>query len=344
MKRKTAAGEISPVARAALGDGLERIHKGLPRGKGWATYPFNTLTLSSHYQPIFSVAGKRPMGYEGLLTAQNLSGQPLMPETVFALSANQDEQLFLDWLTRALHLRNAVNLGHTQGSGAGFLFLNVYPQAAIEDPHHPQAFAAMLESYNIRPTDVVLEILETGVSDEARLVDAISLYRQIGCKIALDDFGTGFSNMDRLWKLKPDFVKIDRSVTQAALREPHAQLVLENMIKLIHECGAQAVVEGVETRDEALLAIRAGADCLQGYFFAPPRRDEFPAMLSARMFASLTEPIATAGKDVVDIYGEQLLAAAEEIRSGRSFAHAAAPFLVMPAAVRAYLVRGEHEA
>ncbi|MBI3715839.1 MAG: EAL domain-containing protein [Betaproteobacteria bacterium] len=337
LVRKTASSDTSPTARSALAGGLERIRTGLPRGKGWATYPFNTLTLTSHYQPIFSVAGKCPIGYEGLLSAQNLSGQSLLPETVFALSANHDEQLFLDWLTRALHLRNAVNLGENRG----LIFLNVYPYAAIEDPHHPEAFASMLENYNIRPSDVVLEILETGVGDDARLVDAVALYRQLGCRIAIDDFGVGFSNFDRIWRLKPDFVKIDRSVLQAALQDGHAQLVLENMIKLIHECGAKAILEGVETRDEALMALHVGADCLQGFFFAPPRRDEFPAALGARMFASLTDPTAEAGRNAIEEYSRLLQAAAAEMQGEAVFAHAMAPFLVMPAAVRGYLVSAE---
>ncbi len=339
LVRKTAASDTSLVARAALEAGLDRIRSGLPRGKGWATYPFNTLTLSSQFQPIFSVEQKAPAGYEGLLSAQNLSGQSLLPETVFALSANCDEQLYLDWLTRALHLRNAVNLGEERG----LLFLNVFPYAAIEEPHYPQAFAAMLESYNIRPSDVVLEILETGVSDDARLVDAVNLYREIGCRIAIDDFGTGFSNLDRLWKLKPDFVKIDRSVSQAALHDAQAETVLANMVKLIHDCGAKAVIEGIETRDQARLAIQVGGDYLQGFYFAPPRRDAFPAALSARMFASLNEPIDAAGINALDEYSRLLLTAAVDMQMGGSFAHAITPFLVMPAAVRGYLISGDHK-
>src|SRR5258708_5698550 len=123
LVRKTASSDTSLRARAALDGGLERIRSGLPRGKGWASYPFNTLTLSSHYQPIFGAAEKRVIGYESLLCAQNIGGQSLLPETVFALAAGHDEQLFLDLLTRALHLRNAINLGEARG----LIFLNVHP-------------------------------------------------------------------------------------------------------------------------------------------------------------------------------------------------------------------------
>ena len=64
----------SPMgSRATLEAGFERIYAGIPKGLGWATYPFNALTLGSHFQAIFSVNAKRCVGYEGLLCATNLA-------------------------------------------------------------------------------------------------------------------------------------------------------------------------------------------------------------------------------------------------------------------------------
>jgi EAL domain-containing protein (putative c-di-GMP-specific phosphodiesterase class I) len=101
LVKKTSSSDTSISARAALAKGLDRIFAGLPHGRGWASYPFNTLTLGSHYQPIFDAAEGKLLGYEALLLAHNLVGQQIHPETVFALSANHDEELFLDWLCLA---------------------------------------------------------------------------------------------------------------------------------------------------------------------------------------------------------------------------------------------------
>jgi EAL domain-containing protein (putative c-di-GMP-specific phosphodiesterase class I) len=291
LVRNTALLETSLSARAALGCGVERIFAGLPKGRGWATFPFNTLTLTSQFQPIFSVKSQLCIGYEALVVGANLSGHELRADTVFALSANHDEELFLDWLCRALHMRNYINYGAARGK----LFLNACPKAAVEDPLHPEVFARMLDFYAINPRDVVIEILETGVRDEVQLIDAAALYREAGCRVAIDDFGVGYSNFDRLWRLQPDIVKLDRLFVHHAARESHARMVLTNTIRLIKQCGAEVVIEGVEERTEAHLAIDSGADYVQGYFFARPSQSAMPAGLTASMFASLSdgEPVGT---------------------------------------------------
>ena len=342
--RKTTSRDTFVGARATLQAGIERIYSGIPKGRGWATYPFNTLTLGSHFQPIFSVSEQRCVAYEGLLCARNLLGQAMKSETVFAVSASQQEELFLDWLCRALHLRNFRNLA-MEGDQ---VFLNAYPEAAIEDPHHPRVFARMIEFYGINPKNVVIEILETGVSDEGRLVDAVNLYRSLGCKIAIDDFGVGFSNFDRLWRLRPDFVKIDRSVTVSAVRETHAKLVLANMVKLIQQCGAKVIVEGIETRDEALTALEVGADFLQGYFFARPGSVSVPQAHCDNMFAGLMGdfhpawPQRPQGTNLdLDIYARALHLAILDLQRGASFARATESFLALPQVLRICLATAD---
>jgi EAL domain-containing protein (putative c-di-GMP-specific phosphodiesterase class I) len=270
-------------AKMALGNAASRIFSNLPKGFGWASIPFNTLTLSSQYQPIFSLEDKRAIGYEALVVGTNLSGHEFRADTVFALSANHDEELFLDWLSRALHLRNFSNMG----AARGLLFLNAYPAAAVEDPFHPEVFARMIDFYGVSPENVVVEILETGVDDEIQLSDAADLYRKMGCKIAIDDFGVGYSNFDRLWRLRPDIVKLDGSIIRTAARNKHARIVLANMVKLVKECGAKIAIEGIEDSGEAKLAVDVGADYLQGFFFGRPSVNSMPRELTDRIFDSL---------------------------------------------------------
>lgn len=346
MVRKTSA-EITTDSRAVLDAGFERIYSCIPRGKGWATYPFNTLTLGSHFQPILSVGERRCVAYEGLLQAGNLAGHAMAPDTVFALSASQHEELFLDWLCRALHLRNFANLGQ-DAARRGMVFLNAYPEAVAEDPHRPRAFAEMMEFYGISPASVVIEILETGAADEAQLVDAAELYRRLGCRIAIDDFGIGYSNFDRLWRLRPDFVKIDRSITAAALRESHAQRVLFNMVKMIHACGAEVIVEGVETRDQALLAVEAGADYVQGYYFARPGPVAMPPALTERMFDGLMGARAVRGMPLTDerleVHAHALNLAILDLQRGASFARATESFRGLDDVLRVYLATNDDNA
>ena len=44
------------------------------------------------------------------------------------------------------------------------------------------------------------------------LVAALRQLEAQGCVIAVDDFGASHANIDRLWRLEPDIVKLDRSL------------------------------------------------------------------------------------------------------------------------------------
>ena len=66
--------------------------------------------------------------------------------------------------------------------------------------------------------------------------------------------------------------------------------------------GAQVTIEGVESASEALVAIEAGADHLQGYYFAPPSASLPDEVLNRRILAELLrmsgmhlQPVARTG-------------------------------------------------
>src|SRR4051812_37507340 len=62
----------------------------------------------------------------------------------------------------------------------------------------------------LSPTSVALEILESAISDLAQLEAFCKAARRHGFLLALDDVGTGHSNLERIPRLEPDILKIDR--------------------------------------------------------------------------------------------------------------------------------------
>jgi EAL domain-containing protein (putative c-di-GMP-specific phosphodiesterase class I) len=55
-----------------------------------------------------------------------------------------------------------------------------------------------------------------------------------------------------------------------AERSEQNRIVLEGMINIIHRMGAKVVVEGVETREQAMMVVKMGVDYIQGFFYSPP--------------------------------------------------------------------------
>lgn len=227
---------------------------------------YRGLSLSSHFQPIFSIAHGRAVGYEGLIRAQHADGTAESPASLLAMPSNGRESLELDRTCRTLHVHNFAR----QATGQAWLFLNLNSQYLVSEQPDIGFTRNLLQASGIPAHRLVIEIIESEVSDHAQLKRFISHFRQLGCLIAIDDFGAGHSNFDRIWDLEPDIVKIDRRLIQDAGNSRRVERILTGMISLLHEAGSLVVVEGVESEHEALVAIAANADMIQGFYFAKP--------------------------------------------------------------------------
>ena len=239
-----------------------RVEKYCVEGERGERHEFD---LWSDFQPIYSLAHRRAVGYEGLIRATDTGGRRVSPGELFSVAPRGEERMRLDHQCRTVHVGNFQRLGDTRS----WLFLNIDPFVAAEGLRFGSFFAQMLQSNDFPTHRVAVELIETPFEDEKRLAAAIEYYRELGCLIVIDDFGAGYSNFDRIWRLKPDVVKIDREMTRRVTVEPLARRMFTGIISLLHEAGAVVCVEGVETEAEALCAIDANADLMQGDYFSP---------------------------------------------------------------------------
>ncbi len=229
---------------------------------------FHSLCINSHFQPIISLAHRRSVGYEALLRCTDENAQPVSPLSLFNSILSLEETIFLDRLSRAVHVANFMRADQ---DGKAWLFLNLNPQVAVAGMQFGSFFEGLLQYYKIPPHRIVIEILEGRIEEEIKLADAICYYKKLGCLIAIDDFGAGSSNFDRIWRLQPDIVKLDRSMIVQASSNPQVKRIMPGMISLLHEAGVLVIMEGIETTAEALIAMEADVDFVQGYYFARPQ-------------------------------------------------------------------------
>lgn len=230
--------------------------------KGW----FKQFQLRSHYQPIFSLSHRRAVGYEALVRPVDAQGQALSPLTLFSSVHCDEDLIFLDRLCRNIHVRNFLAAQDPDT----WLFLNINPRVVVRAGQTAPFFQALLDQYQIPASRIVVEILENEIADEGQLAETVSYYASLGCLVAIDDFGAGYSNFDRIWRLGPDLVKLDRTMLVQASTHARVRRVLPTLVSLLHETGCVTLIEGVETEEEALIATDSGIDLVQGYFFGRP--------------------------------------------------------------------------
>lgn len=246
---------------------LQEIDSHTVLAQGKRLGQFLNLAMGSAFQPIISLPHRRAVGYEALLRARAQDGQPVAPPAVFDMAQGESECVFLDRLCRYLHVANFLASAAAPDT---WLFLNVNPLVSVQGKEHGTFFEEMLAHHGIPAHRVVIEVLEGEIQQEEQLAASVDYYKSLGCLVAIDDFGAGHSNFDRIWRIAPHIVKLDRAMISQATSNGVVRRLLPRLVSMIHESGSLALMEGIETEDQALISMDAGFDFVQGYYFGRP--------------------------------------------------------------------------
>ncbi|HEY8118926.1 MAG TPA: EAL domain-containing protein [Methylophilaceae bacterium] len=233
---------------------------------GEFTSTFLGVQLNSAFQPIYDSEAGELFGHEALLRPSLGGIQAISPEFAFSYAEQTGRLVKFDRVCRTLHVLNFRQIYAENG----LLFLNVHPKLLISVNAHGKVFERILHAHSVTTNRVVIEIQESVVDQDKQLAEAVENYRERGYHIAIDDFGRKHSNLDRLWKLSPEFVKLDLGIIQQAEHDARVRKVLPSLVNIIRDLGAQPVIEGIETQTQLDIAIQSGSTLLQGFLLGKP--------------------------------------------------------------------------
>src|SRR5579859_1763507 len=108
------------------------------------------LTIRSHFQPIFSVAHSRAVGFEDLMRPSDATGHSLSPLDAFKMGRDISHVLTLDRLASAVHVHNFLNL-HADG----WLFLNMNTDSSTTKSGR-SAITSSIRGRSRRPTSATV--------------------------------------------------------------------------------------------------------------------------------------------------------------------------------------------
>jgi diguanylate cyclase (GGDEF)-like protein len=156
-------------------------------------------------------------------------------------------------------------------SGAIDLHVNVSPRE-LQRPELVARVGDALEATGLSPSRLVLEITESGLMRDPRVVlRRLQALREIGVRLAIDDFGTGYSSLSYLRWMPIDVLKMDKSfVDDLAAGEDQHSALAGTIAGLAHTLGMTTVAEGIERPEQAEALDRLGCELGQGFLFAPP--------------------------------------------------------------------------
>ncbi|MDF2570627.1 MAG: diguanylate cyclase domain protein [Sporomusa sp.] len=240
-----------PYTAADLEEELETIIKG--------------KKVTPVYQPIVNLKTGMIMGYEAL--SRGPAGSPLQyPIELFNVAIDNGKLLALEQVCREAALIHLCDLGENQR-----LFLNMNAEV-VKDPNFRGGLTkAFVIKQGLNPEQVTFEITErTAITDFDSFIKSLNHYRSQGYSIAVDDAGAGYSSLQAIAELRPNYIKLDRSIVHGVDKDPLKQAMLDAMTKLAAVINSKIIAEGIETTDELAILISKGVDYGQGYFLARP--------------------------------------------------------------------------
>lgn len=129
----------------------------------------------------------------------------------------------------------------------------------------------IIEEYGIDKRMINFEITESVAANDYHVLNSVvKELKDNGMLFSMDDYGTGYSNIQSIFSLDFDVVKIDKSILWGAQESEMGRIILENSTHMIHQMRRKILVEGVETQNHIQMLKPLGVDYLQGYYFSRP--------------------------------------------------------------------------
>jgi PAS domain S-box-containing protein len=211
-------------------------------------------------QPIVDLSTGRLAGVEALARFRDGRG----PEAWFRDASDTGQALELDRLAFTSALRVLPEL-----PTSCYLSVNASPELLLEG-----ALLRSLSEATVPLDRIVIEITEhVKITSYQDLHTSLAEMRERGVRLAIDDTGAGYASLNHVLQLRPDIIKMDRSLIANVTGDPARRSLVTALVLLALDLDATVVGEGIESPSELETLAALGVDCGQGYLLARPSTD-----------------------------------------------------------------------
>ncbi|ETI68403.1 diguanylate phosphodiesterase [Neobacillus vireti LMG 21834] len=236
--------------------------------------------LNTFFQPILNLKSGETIAYEAL---NRPAVTKLFPSTEeFYEFIGQSNQVFLfECFCRNLSLKRFIDrLNDNLIPSTSLLFINIHPHVLLDSNYHSGETLQLLSKLGIEPKQVVFELTErSAVSDVALFEKVLANYRSQGFRIAIDDVGSGYNSLKSLIYLKPEFIKLDKSLIQNIDQNREQQQLVKIIIEYAKQSSTEIIAEGIERIEELVFTCEHGVHYGQGYALGKPHKEIKPGKI-----------------------------------------------------------------
>lgn len=271
-RQRSAADALDLARQAALQSANPAVTED-PAASAWSSVIQDALRDSRFrlvYQPIASLSGQPSSYYEVFIRMLAEDGRDILPQEFLPTVEKAGLAEALDrWvLARAVDVMDSQRHLHDQPT----LFVKLFPDSVANGASLIAWLADRIHSATLEPARLVLQVRQqcanTHPAQTQQFVDAA---RQLGCQIALERFqATGETGQRLLQNLRPDFVRLDRLLTQDIGSNLEHQRRVEMIAGQCRAVNAKPIAALVQDALHLSELWRCGVEYIQGYFMQEP--------------------------------------------------------------------------
>jgi diguanylate cyclase (GGDEF)-like protein/PAS domain S-box-containing protein len=238
--------------------------------------------LEMYYQPIVALANDRPAAAEALIRWHHPELGLLMPDLFLPLL----EEASMGEAVGTWAIDEACRQGaFWNADGRMPLRIGVNVTAAqFKSGRLAQTVERALQASGLPSHLLCIEITEQAqLADSEQTRAAMADLRALGVLVAIDDFGTGYSSLGYISRLRPDELKLDKSLVTRVDGDAERAGVVVAALAMARSLRLEVVAEGVETEEERGFLRAHGCDMAQGFLYGQAwPAEEFEGWVATR--------------------------------------------------------------
>jgi diguanylate cyclase (GGDEF)-like protein/PAS domain S-box-containing protein len=225
--------------------------------------------LEMHYQPIVALDDDLPAAAEALIRWRHPELGLLLPGVFLPVleESSMGEAIGAWAMLEACRQAARWNAGNARPLRMG---VNV-TAAQFKSGAIVGTVENALRETGLASDRLCIEITEhSQLTDDAHTRAMLAALKGLGVLVAIDDFGTGYSSLGYISRLRPDELKIDKSLVTDVDSDPERAGLVTAALAMARSLNLDVVSEGVETEAELAFLRAHGCDMVQGFLYARP--------------------------------------------------------------------------
>ncbi|MDZ4655739.1 MAG: GGDEF domain-containing phosphodiesterase [Coriobacteriia bacterium] len=215
--------------------------------------------------PVMHLPDRTVIGYEALTRGPEGS-EFEHPDKLFKVAYDADLVLKLERLCR----RKALEVARSMPAGR-LMFINIESGAVADPELRDVTFSSLLKQSDLSPKSIVFEITErAAITDFATFRSTLEYLRMLGFAVAVDDAGAGYGSLQCLAEVKPEWLKIDISLTRGVETDEVRQQLITSLVTFAERVDVKLIAEGIETAEQLATLEALGVIYGQGFYFTVP--------------------------------------------------------------------------